>query len=267
MKHFLIFTLLLSFSLLTSFKQISRKEVPTIKWQATVIVVDGNLDDWTLPLRYYDKKSKIGYSMCNDSTTLYLCFRVIDENMQMKILKSGITIALDTVGKKKHHISIKYPLRNSEPFKKGKGKPSVSLLKSNFKMVEHLAIFHGFKTGNGTSSITNDNGVAVKINWDNNNDLIYEVSIPFKSYLRNTITINDLINTMALNVNIDALKNPQNMNKPSGSPKGGGGGHGGGMGGGMSGGGKHSGSMGKSQEMISLFEEQKFRLKFKVALK
>jgi len=82
-------------------------------WQSNKITVDGKMSEWSNPLRFYDQESGINYTISNDHQNLYLCCTIANEQMQMKILRSGIEFSIDTLGEKKFPVILKYPFSTS----------------------------------------------------------------------------------------------------------------------------------------------------------
>lgn len=263
MKYILVFLLIIATVVQVAFSYRSKKTIPTSTWQANSISIDGDLNDWAHPPNFYDRNSGIGYGISNDSTSLFLCFRIVDEKTQMKILGAGMTVSLDTNGKKKQHVFINYPLEVFSISSEDKKRPTISTLKTKFKIQENNALFGGFKTGNDQNVITNKNGVTVKVNWDNNSDMIYELAIPFNSFWKEKILEIDTLRKFSLNVKVLALERP-NVDAVSGATQGGSGGGGRPSG---SGGGSPSGVSGRPENVSQLFEEQRFNFKFKLAIK
>src|SRR5437899_1407063 len=61
-------------------------------WQSVPVKADGNSREWPNPLKYYDRTTKLLYTVSNDLENLYVCVRSGEEPMQMKILRSGIQL-------------------------------------------------------------------------------------------------------------------------------------------------------------------------------
>src|ERR1017187_1894449 len=64
--------------------------------QSTPIKVDARINDWEIPLRFYDDKTKLNYSVTNDANNIYLCIRTADPQTQTKITQAGMQIWIDT---------------------------------------------------------------------------------------------------------------------------------------------------------------------------
>lgn len=62
----------------------------------------------------YDSKSQIRYKVSNDSVNLYLTLNTNSRATIIQMLKGGLAIYFDTLGKKNKDISFQYPLAESE---------------------------------------------------------------------------------------------------------------------------------------------------------
>jgi hypothetical protein len=90
----------------------STKTIVSSKWYPSdsTIVVDGNLDEWERPLKEAREYSGVQYNTGNDAENFYLCIRINDKTIQRRIMGLGLSIYLDTLGKRKEKIGIGYPL-------------------------------------------------------------------------------------------------------------------------------------------------------------
>ncbi len=84
------------------------------QWQATPVVADGNAKEWSVPLGFYDGETKLQYTFSNDTKNLYLCMKAVDEKTQLKIIRAGLQVWVDTTGKNKHQTGILFPMANPE---------------------------------------------------------------------------------------------------------------------------------------------------------
>src|ERR1035437_6152862 len=80
--------------------------------QRTPIAVDGHASEWPQPLDYYNKDSKISFSVSNDSSKIYFCIEAYDEQLQMKIVHGGIQLWIDTAGGNAQAIGVLYPMNS-----------------------------------------------------------------------------------------------------------------------------------------------------------
>jgi hypothetical protein len=238
----------------------SQKIVDSIGWQTSKVTVDGKISEWSNPLRFYDDKSKINYSITNDRQNLFLCMKVSDETSKAKILRGGMEFRIDTLGKKVFPIAFRFPLENQivmvrhqrnetqeEP--DPREKPNRNAM--NQKMLNHAteAQLTGFKPPlGGTLPLPSpSSGIAAAITVDSLGILYYEALIPFRTFYKPELTPADSITAFCYEIKVNALPAPP-VHTESGAHSGldegesGAGGGSGGMGGGMGGG--HRGGMG-----------------------
>ena len=250
-----------SFFVLVLFSSCSHKIYDILDWQADKITADGKIQEWPDPLRFFDEKSKINYSISNDRQNLYLGMKISDEALKTKIIHGGMEFRIDTTGKKSFPISFIFPLANEivmakhtrneiQPGKSYEGKPDRTSL--NQKMLNHAeeAQLVGFKPPlEGIQSLLNNpSGISGAIAIDNLGIMYYEAIIPFKTFYKNELTITDTNTVFSYEIKVKALPAiPVHEGSSGGRGMGGGGMSGGGegMGGGhRGGGGGQSGGMG-----------------------
>ena len=236
-------------------------------WQSKAVAVDGQINEWPNPLRFYDQATGINYSISNDHYNLYFCCSISNEFLQTKILRGGLDFAIDTLGKKSFGVGIKYPIGNSSDKNPGTEKnpgarPDAggrSGARSDFKLkllaeAREMELI-GFKSHIGkiiSLSPPNNTGISAAINFDERGIMNYEAVIPFSTFYKKELTPSDsnTIFNYQIKINPDT-KSSNGNNGISGSGGGGGGGmhrggmRGGGMGGGggMRGGGMRGGGM------------------------
>src|ERR1035437_149887 len=229
-------------------------------WQSNTIVVDGKPTEWPTPLKYYDDKSKLQYAVTNDKENLYLCIKATEEQTQIKILRAGMQIWIDTTGKNEHRVGILFPMASmkqrfdqtttapkesnteeSTEERKPKKKQDIIGLRNTFLKGYKEMQLSGFQPPiNGMNPIQTTYGIVVSVNWDTIGIMTYEAVIPFKTFYKDAVSLSDSLKCMGISIVLNALPSPSGGGGHSG---GGGGGHGGG-GGGMGGGGMGAGGMG-----------------------
>jgi hypothetical protein len=231
------------------------------KWQDHEVVADGNPQEWKIPLRFYDSKSKLSYAVTNDLDNLYICIRITDDASQVKVMRAGMQIWIDTSGSNKQATGILFPkhiTQQSEPDPqspetKGKRTPgshqmNMKSLRAGFQREYKEMQLTGFKAPiRGALPLQNDFGINLGINWDANRYdssfiMIYEAVIPFKTFYKNKLTASDSLKNFGISIIVSQLPHPPS--KGGGGSRGGGSMGGGGMGGGMRGGGMGGGGMG-----------------------
>jgi hypothetical protein len=82
-------------------------------WAPTV-KVDGKLTEWEAPLKAVNKSTNLSYTVANDSKNLYLAIQSKDLTNNNKIMLGGITLTVNTSGKKKDKegFMLTYPVIN-----------------------------------------------------------------------------------------------------------------------------------------------------------
>jgi len=237
-------------------------EMYQASWQTKKVVVDGNPSEWSLPLRYSDPESGLQYNITNDETNIYFCLRATERPAQMKILTSGMVIWLDPSGKNKETIGIHFPLpvrherrtiqEEAKTDMAPGEKPEKMSLEKEFELQKPEIALSGFLPEyNGTFGATDAKGAKAAIKWDDQDNMTYELAIPFQSFYTkdiNTLKDNPIIGFM---IKIAAFTRPQGSVSHGGGMHGGGGsgqhhGNGGGGNRGMEGG--RSGGMGESHQ-------------------
>ena len=238
-------------------------------WQTTPVIADGKTNDWEVPLRFFDPKTKLNYSVSNDGENLYICIRATDDDNVSGITRRGLQIWIDTTGKKGHQVGILCPVPqksehssdDGEKHKNNSGSDNTEqqtqqytgisdtarLNRIHRRFLENTKQMHvsGFKNvPDGLLELPNTFGINLGISWNNSNVLVYEAAIPLKSFLKHPLLPSDSSKVLGISFNFSITQKRIN-NGGGGRGMGGGGGMhgGGGMGGG---GGRHEGGEGSS---------------------
>lgn len=201
-------------------------------------VADGKINDWKIPLKYHDSEAHIQYNVTNNDSMLFICVRVPDSKFQMKIAKAGMSLFIDTTGKKKQNIVINYPVKPKDPepviMNKTRTLGEDGIVKLKQIIEPSLKQFNskGFITGNGTYLQKNIEGIIAAADLDSNGILTIEYQIPIKTFYHK-LTNADSHNKIAFSIVINGLPMPQwgagshggappDGDFPSGGPPGGG---------------------------------------------
>lgn len=255
-------------------------------WQANPVVADGNPTEWSLPLRYSDSESGLQYNVTNDETNLYICIRATEQPIQMKIMSSGMEIWLDPSGKNKETTGIQFPLPGmhdqkpmdeivQQEWRSGKSLGRMNMAEQ-FQLQQPQLTLTGFMPEyNGTFKVSKAKGIKVAINWDEQNNMTYELAIPLNSFYTKEIKTMKDNPVIGVKFNVNALTIQGHGSEAGGMhggpPGGAGEGPGGGSGGieGGSGGG-HGGEMGERPQspdgQASSALSSSTSIKFKVKL-
>lgn len=196
-------------------------------WQAQPVLVDGDSKDWPSPYPAYDAKAKIGYAMSNDRKHLYITMECGDVMTQMKILRSGMNVWIDTSGAKGQAMVINYPLPSENAGKQDlqyegqalqntaegadREKRMQQRVKKNIDEAIQLSL-EGFDACNGGFLVkqTNNCGIVVRMAMDEYNEMIWEAAIPFKAlYGKEHIDKNDEGRPISVCFQVKGLKKPE----------------------------------------------------------
>jgi hypothetical protein len=236
------FFLLLLLMSLTSFAQTS-----VAQWFNGNAVADGKINEWKLPLRFYDDKTHLNYNVVNNDSFLFVVVRVSEETYQMKVVHAGLKFAIDTPGKKKGGPLIAFPIGISGTIqKKQQNQQSqqpygVNGMRARMKSGFLEMQLTGFKASNGVDSTTAANGVSAGADWDSSGVLNIEFKIPFTSFYHVLSAKDDAGKTFSLTITENSSPAPDihgGHNESGDDSYGNNGMGGGGMGG--AGGGHHS---------------------------
>lgn len=179
-------------------------------------VIDGKIKDWGDTSMSYDVSTKCIYSIANDGSNLYIFVKSTDQMQQIKMIQGGIEIWIDTKMKRNKTTGIKFPLgggtmempanRNSQPDPK-QMRQQLKLKMLNMELT-------GFRSEyNGKHSIYSTTHIKPVIDWDDKDNLIYELAIPFSS-LDTSLTTN--LNNISIGFVIKALTMPKEMGRSAG---------------------------------------------------
>ncbi|HEY4798294.1 MAG TPA: hypothetical protein VII99_04370, partial [Bacteroidia bacterium] len=170
--------------------------------------------------------------------------RATDEQTQLKIIRSGMKLWIDTTGKNKKITGLFFPIesgneqRNSSAGHKHEDtarantkqfqKPSSKSIKARYNKAPKEMQLVGFKPPlGGIMPLQNESGIAASIDWDSIGIMTYEAILPFKTFYKKSLAAADSAKKIGITLIIPALAAPPS----SGGHREGGGGMGGGMGG------------------------------------
>lgn len=207
----------------------SRKTTATVSEQILskkfTPIVDGNAKEWSGEFSY-DNGTKTIYSIVNDEERLFILIKAGDRLQQAKILKGGMEIWLDDKARKNKTVGLKFPLagggngqmanRNEDNSAGASQRLQTRLQLTSMELV-------GFKEGlNGIKSLHPGFPVRPAINWDENNTLVYELSILFSALPEE---FQPSLSNFSVGILIKGIKMPEG-GRPAGLPAGRGGGMG-----------------------------------------
>jgi hypothetical protein len=184
----------------------SHKLAPEGHYQDGPVTVDGNADDWRLPLRFSNAAAALQYNVTNDDKNIYVCVLSRDAATQLRMLRSGMALWFDPKGEKNKEIGLYFPIRKQpDPEQRrsrggypggsgsysdaGGGRPVGSDLatrKAELLLQSNYYNTTGFlEIENGQFGVTDTKSpilVAIK-NDDQDSLLVYEVMVPIRNVL------------------------------------------------------------------------------------
>ncbi len=204
----------------------AQKIVLNSLWRDSNIVINGDPYDWQEPLSYYDSKAKIQYQVANDDTALYIILKTMDYKAQAKILRTGMDLILDTMGKKRGASSLLYPLPGdtklqwiqdpAEPDRQELEHPDLKTLRNEYELSDKRVKYVDMAGLPRTIEAVNTNSpIMLAIGWDRDNVLTYEARIPFRTFYHDKLTAADAKKVISITVKVHAFDVPQPIQNTS----------------------------------------------------
>jgi len=236
---------------------------------------DGISNEWNEPLNQYNDATKLAFALANDDKNLYIIIESLDPQTTFSVLRGGITLNINTAGKKKDGMKLTFPLMEKPPMQKEVEEHHEHIALSHDKEMHDQATMNksirvaGFKNiPDGELPAINQDGIETGMSIHPNRDLIYELSIPLAQLQVGL----DLKKPLVYNIKIN--EPGKSGLKREGTPEEGnrGGGRSGGRGGmgrsgrgGMGGGGKMGGGQRPMQGGELAAKSADFWIKYKLA--
>lgn len=183
------------------------------------ISVDGNELDWQGVNFNASPEKTFEYAVAHNDRFLFLLMKISSPFEQRKFLNGGMELWIDPTGQKKQKTEIVFPIKGelaADPVqndpREEKQTPEMMHLNiraqlTNMNRVGFRPEFSGFQT------ISQNTGFKAAINWNQENDLIYELKVPFEAFA--STVIKDKVD---LEFSVGALEhtNPSHENTNSG---------------------------------------------------
>lgn len=245
------------------------------------VKIDGKLEEFSDSLGNYNKASKLNYAFAHDANNLYVFIRAHGQQEQSKIMAGGISVSVNNKGKKKETSTVTFPVidraammnemrnRGAQNRDNGSARPAehtpeeraavrIEMRKRMLTQYKEIKVSGLEGISMESVSIYNTYGLKVGINFDVQNNLIYELAIPLK-----LVKVN-LDKEIAINIKLNGLEMPENRGHGEGEDRPMGGfGSGRSFGGGYGGGGRYGGAQGG--DFSSMFTSTDFWVKAKFA--
>jgi hypothetical protein len=194
MKKLILFNVVLLFAGLKIFAQSHLKNVQaTSVWAPANVKIDGKINEWEDNFQAYNKSTRLFYTLANNEKYLYLAITSTDAQNNTKIAAGGITLTINTAGKKKDKdaFMLTYPVISSTGRGRGRGgrrqassgddtAATNAAHKQFIESSKEIKVF-GFKDVDDTLiSIYNEYGIKTAIGYDSLGNYNYELAIPLK---------------------------------------------------------------------------------------
>lgn len=238
------------------------------------IVIDGKAADWQNTNTATNASGTIAYAVANDAADLYLLLKIAAPAEQMKLLRGGMEVYFDPQHNHSKNTEIIYPVKGElgeedlRPRTTNGEKPDMAQTRA--QMANQLISLNriGFKPEyNGVQSIRQNTGFKAAISWDENNNLIYELKVPFAAFpnlQKDKIEVGFFINAVD-KPKADESGHSGNWNGGNGGGNRMGGGRGNGDYGGRQGGGSRT-AQNNSNSWQKMYEAESFWVQYPVAV-
>ena len=216
-----------------------------ITWQPFPLEIDGNPNDWTTRLRFYDADSKIKYEFRNDANYLYFVFKSDEKALQYQLHQAEMKIKITVKSKPKTYASITFSkkanggerppmgeIQGAFPFQTDELKLNQLALRSE-SIPSDTAFIKGFVFAKKfiIGSTVENNSINFAISRGNSEETAFELAIPLRELFGDGYHLNEIKSIpIQFQLNIGAPSQTNN-NGHMGRSRGGMGGPGGGMGG------------------------------------
>ena len=174
----------------------------------TGMVADGKINDWQFNVEPESKNGRLHYAVSNDNERVNIVFRSFDRLSQAKVLLNGMKLYLDPdlTKSRNTYIQFPFPQKNIDSLMaKAQLRPGVrppaKNLEGFIKSLKHLRLVGFNDSYNGTHALDSSD-VKVAINFDDDDALVYEASIPFKTFCKNGV----MPKSLGFYVEVDGLK-------------------------------------------------------------
>ncbi len=215
--QYLVFILIIG-----SLVSCSHNLAPQGHYQSSSVIADGNASEWEMPLRFANKDYTFSYNITNDKKNIYIVLVSKDDEMEKRILRSGITIYFDPKGENNRKISLTYPERknNSSNNLPRNGRPIIEdtsntkhamVLKSDTYDVKGF-----YELQDGQFSIKDKRSkIQLGLKTSVDSGLVYEAVIPINYVLENGLTDKALKKNFAIGIVVH--ENPLSQTRNSNS--------------------------------------------------
>jgi hypothetical protein len=205
---------LISISVFVGLVACSPRLVVPVMWQQQAANV-ATADAWADPAGF-DKETALQYVISNDSQNLYVLLKTDDPVTQMKILRAGMELAIDTLGRKKGHVIVSFPrplavgamlegVPRGERSRTGQPADRIDMYRNILARHDRM-VLSGFPNHpNGQLPLLNEGGICVGVEIDSTGLMSYRAILPLSSFYREGIGEEDTRRRFGLLVTVKGL--------------------------------------------------------------
>ena len=156
----------------------------------TTHIVDGNIGEWRDTAFSKDATTNISYAVDNTKEFFFVALKITDQRMQLKLMRLGMDMYIDTKGKHKEGMGIGFPVKNENTptpqFNRNAdgssgGRPDFKAIRQQFAMNLFSVKLFGFDgVEDKTQGLAVEGSANVAFNWDDKDVMYVEYSIPLK---------------------------------------------------------------------------------------
>jgi hypothetical protein len=183
-------------------------------WQATPIAADGKSNDWPASYPFQNNKALISYDITNDLNNVYITVKTGDQATELKLLRKGLVIWIDKTATKTQTTSVCFPSDNEN------NRPGQTTIQGKQQFAQRIDealanvnefFLQGFKGCRGKFTLAQGDscGIKVGVGLDEYDQLVWEVTIPFKSfYPKDQIDRRDMGRPLDICFDIEGMTRP-----------------------------------------------------------
>lgn len=154
-------------------------------------VIDAVLDDWEGKLEY-DQDSHFFYGLTHDRENIYLALQVKHPAIQRKIMAFGMTVWIDTTGKREKAMGIRHPIpvkermprpeaENSDlPLRARQAQPMDSRRYLRTTDKDHMLLLNFDGKDKQRVSVEKADQIEARVRTDESAGVLYELKVPFR---------------------------------------------------------------------------------------
>lgn len=219
----------------------------------------------------YDSESGIIYGLSNNQENLYIKMKFANSILQQKVMRTGLTVWIDTLGRKNKQLGLTFPVRSSSNNLQDANnrKPREDEVIRNTQIQIDTALFNSkYRAGMQTMELINYNGdgrvdfldnkneegITATLRMDEEKMMYYEAEISLKKIFPNPkIFLNDTTQYFSFGIETGKIEMPS-MGGGGGRPQMSGGGRPQMGGGGMRGGASPRGDSGMDSDKMAIMK-------------